>query len=127
MNLQAWITLADTWETGGREVWQRIPLAAREEDAFVHCGCLYAAPTWGIPVHCLHLECKLRRGEITPADKLRAILTSERDNWLRGVSDEVFERLYAGCLRVAQETGEYDPWKLPGGWMGIVYTGLDCG
>jgi len=113
------------WWKGTAKEWHDLPLEERDELSFKHTGCLVAYPSWETPVECVHTKCQIRRGELPPIALTEAILAGERESgWLRWVSEERFEQIRKACLKVAEKTGEYDPWKLPGGWQALVYGGL---
>ena len=124
MNLETWQFYADNWEWR-KEQFFDIPRDEHEDLAFELTGCQFALPTWGTErVDCRHMPCMIRRGERQPEDLTRSRLQSERDNWLRGISDEQFNKLLNVFLQVAHESGEYDPWLMPGGWQAIVGLGI---
>lgn len=56
--------LAAGWWTEGEPAWRALPLMQREQIAFERTGCKFAYPTWERPVNCLHLPCRIARGEL---------------------------------------------------------------
>lgn len=109
------------WFKGTDEDWRRLSLNEQAELAFAATGCLIAYATWTGPVDCRHLDCQLRRGEIAPLDKTRALLSAERHGgWLKDMAEDAYQRLVEAACRAAEACGEYDPWKIPGGWQAMV-------
>lgn len=119
------------WFDGSERDWQAIPFEEREKIAFKACGCLGAYPTWQAPVNCRHIDCRVRRGEKQPIIITNQTMKAElRSGWLR-FSKETKDgrvrvaRLIRAIRRKAIETGIYDPWKIPGGWAGMVHCGIE--
>jgi hypothetical protein len=114
------------WWLDTEAAWQKLPLAEREAIAFARTGCAVAYPTWQRPVDCVHLECRILRGELPKIALTNAILRGERESgWLRFSEDrKQIAKLFRAYRKAARQTGIYDPWKLPGGWQGMVFTAV---
>lgn len=116
------------WWLGTEKEWQAIPLAEREEIAFIRTGCLYAYPTWQRPVDCVHTQCCIRRGELPAIVLTNRILRSEAESgWLRFLANEDRSKL-AHIFRVYRKAARaqriYDPWKLD--WQLMVVAGINA-
>lgn len=114
---------ANGWFDGTMTDWERTP--DREEIAFKATGCLIAFPTWEAPVNCVHVDCMVRREELPPIAITNRVLLAEYGNYFRHALQSKagrahLARLFLAIRNRARETGIYDPWKLPGGWQGIV-------
>lgn len=116
------------WWLGTEKEWQALPLKEREEIAFARTGCRVAYPTWERPVDCVHTECQIRRGELPPIALTNRVLRVEADSgWLRFLRQENrlgLAKIFRTVRRAAREQGEFDPWKLRGGWQVIVFGGI---
>lgn len=114
-----------SWFDGVETEWLALPMSEREERAFAATGCVVAWPGWKHPVSCVHLSCRIRRGEKPPIALTNAMLRYEvHRNWLRFNlrSPEGRRRNAAICRALrkqARETGVYDIWK-GGGWSLLV-------
>ncbi len=118
------------WFDGNQTMWEKLSWEERQDAAFTETGCEVAYPTWLAPVNCLHVGCRIRRGEIPPIVETNHVLLAEMHNgWLRFHTKDRHgrARLARLCLafrKRARETGIYDPWEIPGGWPAIVFTGI---
>jgi hypothetical protein len=114
-----------SWFDGTIDDWKAMPLEDRETIAFERTGCLYAHPTWERPVRCLHLNCRIARGELPEISRVNDKLRYERQHgWLRFITDRdklatIFKAVRAHCM----ETGVYDAWQA---WPVIVYGGISA-
>jgi hypothetical protein len=112
-----------TWFPGSRAEWERIPFETREEMAFTGTGCLLAWPTWDAPTNCLHIKCRVRRGEVPPICETNSTLLAElHSGWLRFDMDDPGARLRKAKLcrivrRLARETKNYDAWSIAWNYM----------
>lgn len=98
--------------------------STHQDIAFEATGCEVAAPTWTPPIDCLHTECRIRRGELPPIALTEAVLDSERHAWLRWLPEAEYQKLRAAMIQVAEATGVYNPWDIPGGWRAIVGSAI---
>ena len=118
------------WYPGNQAMWDALPWEDRENLSFAATGCEVAYPTWAVPVNCVHTGCRIRRGEIPLIVLTNSILLSEiHSGWLRFHAKDKHGRIRLArlCFAVrnaARQTGIYDPWRLPGGWQAIVFTGI---
>ena len=117
------------WFKGSEKAWDRLDSQTKKDLSFKHTGCEAAYPTWE-KCDCVHTGCRIRRGEIPPIVLTNGILKYELSNgWLRFNKDskearDHLARLIRAIRRKAQETGIYDPWKIPGGWQSMVATAI---
>ncbi len=113
------------WWKGTQNEWCDLLLQERERIAFEKTGCDAAWPLWHAPVKCLHVGCRIKRGELPPIAETEAVLNGERENgWLRFMSEERYQQLRDAMLKYAEKTGIYDPWKQPGGWQAMVFSAI---
>lgn len=114
------------WWLQSEKEWQALPMPEREDIAFIRTGCRVAYPTWERPVDCVHLECRIRRGELPKIALTNAVLRGEKQSgWLRFNEDrKQVAKIFREFRKLARQTGQYDPWKIPGGWQLIVFTGV---
>lgn len=112
------------WFQGTAEDWQELPADEREKMAFDATGCAVAFATWAAPVNCVHLRCRILRGELPKIAETNAILRMERaDGWLRFMEDRSeIARIFRYYRKAARATGIYDPWKLD--WKTMVCSSL---
>lgn len=110
------------WFSGTIDDWHVLAPEVRRELAFAATGCQVACATWPGPIHCVHLGCQIRRGELPKIAAINWDLRHERsDGWLRFVEDRSkLAQIFRAFRRAARETGEYDIWKL--GWKTIVFS-----
>lgn len=76
-----------TWFKGSETEWKRLPIAERDALSFKHTGCAVAYPTWAAPVDCVHLGCRVLRGELPRVAYYNGAFQGERSNWLRFIED----------------------------------------
>ncbi len=113
------------WFPGTQDDWDSLPYAEMRERAFSATGCLLAYPTWKGTVDCLHVDCRIRRGELSPIEKTSSILEAERHNgWLRFLPEDAYRAIKERFLCRALEMGIYDPWEIPGGWQVMVAAAI---
>lgn len=122
--------IADSgWWLGTEAEWRALPLRQREEIAFVRTGCRVAYPTWERPADCVHTECLIRRGELPQIALTNRILRAESEcGWLRFMRQENRNRLakvFRAIRKTARKQGEFDPWKMRGGWQVLVYSAVE--
>jgi hypothetical protein len=118
--------IADSgWWIEGESAWQKLPRAERERIAFERTSCKFAYPTWERPVNCLHLDCRIARGELPKIAETNCVLRAEmHSGWLRFIEDrQKLARICRAYRKAARETGVYDPWKL--GWPGMVFPAVN--
>ncbi len=76
------------WWTEGEPAWLALPLAERERVALERTRCKFAYPTWERPVNCVHLKCRIARGELPKIAETNCVLRSEtQSGWLRFIDD----------------------------------------
>jgi hypothetical protein len=115
-----------SWYSGTEAEWNALPIDERDNLSFQATGCSVVYPTWDAPVDCCHLECRIRRHERPRIALTNAILRNEqRYAWLRFCSRDRAARIFRVVRKAVRQTGIYDPWKLPGGWMVFVQASLD--
>jgi hypothetical protein len=120
------------WFPGTERDWQALSHDQRQDLAFAGCGCEVAYPTWEGPVDCVHAGCQVRRGEIPSIAVTNRILRYEMaSGWLRfGLESTAGRRDLARLIRAIRRraiaTGVYDPWKLEGGWQGMVGAAISA-
>lgn len=101
------------WYQGTERSWAALDSGAQEAIAFKATGCLVAYPTWTRPVDCLHIDCRIARGEKPPIAKTHQMLRAERAcGYLRWLDREQLAVVYRSFRKLAHERGEYDIWKL---------------
>jgi hypothetical protein len=121
------------WFHGTERDWQALSREEQAKLSFQATGCTIAFPTWEAPVDCSHPCCKVARGEQPPMYLVNGTLKDEmHNNWLRfeyrtpkGSNER--NHLARLCILVRNKCRElqvWDPWKIPGGWQCIVYTGV---
>ncbi len=112
------------WWTEGEPAWLALPLAERERVALERTGCKFAYPTWERPVNCVHLKCRIARGELPKIAETNCVLRSEtQSGWLRFIDDrQKLARIYRAYRKLARQTGVYDPWNLS--WAGLVFPAV---
>ena len=111
--------IADWWAPRTMAEWERMSIKEREPIAFAAVGCLIAWCTWTGPVNCLHPQCRIARGEKSAIYETESRLAQERSyGYLRHLSETQYQRLVQEFCKLAETTGEYDPWKLS--WQTIV-------
>lgn len=118
--------IADSgWWTEGESGWQALSLAERERIALERTGCKYAYPTWELPVNCIHLRCRIGRGELPKIAETNCLLRAEATSgWLRFIDDrQKLARIYRAYRRLARQSGVYDPWQLS--WAGLVFPAVN--
>ena len=113
------------WWTGGFKEWWAMPREKREEVASHFTGCLFALPTWLPPVDCIHIKCRVRRGEVPPICIVNHALKAEKTNWLRWSMESPEGRKHVATIfrhvrKVARETQTWDAWAI--GWRDIIWT-----
>jgi hypothetical protein len=114
-----------TWFAGSEQDWLSLSQKEKEDIAFAATGCEAAYPTWEPPVDCVHIRCRIRRGELPKIALTNAVLRAEAESgWLHRASRERKYQVFRTIRKLAMETGIYDPWKLPGGWQLFVFGGL---
>ena len=133
MKNRAYMTLNEMiqdagWFPGSEKDWQALSREERSGLSFAATGCLTAYPTWK-DVHCVHVDCRVKRGEVKPICITNHYLIAEKYNWLRFILDtpegrSKVARIFRNARCKARETAEYNPWN-GGGWAGFVYGGLD--
>lgn len=72
--------------------------------------------------------CKIRRGELPKIAGTNQTLRHEASSgWLRFITDRKRLAVIFRAIRsAARRTGVYDPWKIPGGWQVMVYSGIQA-
>jgi len=114
------------WFKGTEKEWDALSNKEQSKLSLKETGCLFARPTWQMPIDCSHLQCQVARGEKPQIALTEGILYGEREcGWLRFLSEERYQQVKTALLKRAEELGIYDPWKLPGGWQVIVGAGLE--
>jgi len=116
------------WWKGTEKEWYALPTEEREALALKATGCLYAFPSWPSwkPVKCVHIRCQIQRGEKQLIDLTEGILAGERDQgYLRFLEENEYQKIRTVMLKAAEETGIYDPWKIPGGWQVFLMSAIN--
>ena len=91
-------------------------------------GCLHGLPSWERDnSECLHIDCRIARGEAPPIVMANSILLGEmKAGWLRSLRDGDAEcraelaKIVWELRRRCRAEGQYDPWRVHGGWELIV-------
>lgn len=111
------------WYQGTMADWEAMPRSEQSLVSFAAIGCLVAYPTWEKST-CVHLKCRIRRGELPQIAETNSILRYElTSGWLRFIEDrEKIARIFRVLRTQAIKTGVYDPWK--NGWQAIVFAAV---
>jgi hypothetical protein len=117
------------WFEGTEEDWWALPEQERHDRAFAATGCEIAYPSWPRDDwgSCLHVNCRIRRGELPRIAAVNRVLQAEMtEGWLRlNMRSKEGRKTNAAISRavrkMARETGIYDAWQF---WPLIVYGGL---
>lgn len=110
------------WFKGTETEWREKPVEIQKKIAFKVTGCEVAYPTWPAPVECLHIGCRILRGELPKIALTNSILRAEKSNWLRFCSREQQAKIFRWYRKEAKKLKQYDPWKIS--WAGLVYSGI---
>lgn len=109
------------WFHGDMADWRALDAQEQSRQAFAATGCLLAYPTWNAPCHCLHMGCRIARGERLPIHSLNSQIRAEcsRGGWLESMTHGKrnranLARFIRTVRHAAREHGNYDYWQLTG-------------
>ena len=112
------------WYPGTRRTWDDLPLGKHKDIAFSATGCEVAWPTWDAPVDCVHVGCRIRRGELPPIARLNSGLRAEHEyGWLRFLDRDEAAKVFRHVRKTAKKTGCYDLWEQWGVLVGAGISG----
>jgi len=73
----------------------------------------------------VHDKCRIRRGEIPAIVETNHVLQYEADRgWLRFLTRAQKARVFVAMRGAARDSGVYNPWLIPGGWLTMVMAGI---
>lgn len=103
------------WFDGSESDWRALPRTEREALSLANTNCLFAFPSWGRSTTggCVHVDCRIARGEVRPITRVNAQLKGEaQSGWLRFVTDrDKLAAIFRVHRAIARQTGTYDIWS----------------
>ena len=111
-----------TWFAGSEPDWRTLSDDQQSTLAFQATACEIAFPTWELPVKCLHIHCRIRRGELPKIAAVNLVIRYEiQTGWLCGCSRLLQAKIAKAIRAQVRITGIYDAWTA---WPLLVQAGI---